>query len=382
MRAFEMLGWEVKPFIVGDKVPRRWANLGSEQLFRGTERPVRGRLLLALAADLILPVLGLATAQWARWELDGRVDCVYERFYPFNLMGRVFRQRGVPWILETNDPIFYEVKAKKHNIVLSSLARRLEIRAYKECDVLVCVSEMLKEVIVREAGIPSGKVLVVPNAVDTEAFNPETCRPKRVFDGFTVGYVGSMESRQGLGLLIEALSELRAEGSEISVVVVGDGTMRAAWEALARRLGISEHVAFVGRVDWREVPSYIAGFDLGYYGQVRMREGEMYYSPLKLCEYMAMAKPVVASDFEDARRVIQNEETGFLFQPSNKEDLKRALTRAYGSRNRLLEMGNKAREEVVCKHNWLARTRDIISAVEARVGNPDDICRSMHEQAM
>ncbi len=51
----------------------------------------------------------------------------------------------------------------------------------------------------------------------------------------------------------------------------------------------------------------------------------MYHSPLKLYEYMAMAKPVVASAFEDAQRVIRDRETGFLFQPGDKEDLKRTL---------------------------------------------------------
>jgi len=366
IRAFERLNWEVKPFIVGDRVPRQLVNVGSEQ-------GVRRRFLFALAADLMLPVLGAVNARRAWRELGRRVDWVYERYSPFNSMGQVFKRHGIPWILELNEPVLrrepapYKGKANKTNIVLSGLARRLEIRTFKKCDVLVCISGTLKEIIVREAGIPPAKVMVVPNAVDSEVFNPETCEPKRIFAGFTVGYVGGLYPRQGLELMIEALSELRAEGAEISLVVVGEGTMRAPWEALARRLGGFEHVAFVGRVQWREVPRFIAGFDLGYYGQLRPREMEMYHSPLKLYEYMAMAKPVLASEFEDARRVIRNEETGFLFQPNDKEDLKRVLKQAYGSRNELPKMGSKAREEIVSKHDWLARVRDIISAVEDQV---------------
>jgi glycosyltransferase involved in cell wall biosynthesis len=360
IRAFERLGWEVEPFIVGDRVPRRLVTVSPKQ---STMR----RFLLALAADLILPVLGVTNAQRAWRELGERVDCVYERYYPFNAMGWAFKRRGVPWILETNVPFFYEAQANKTNVMLSGLAGRLEIATYKKCDVLVCVSETLKEIVVRKAGIPSEKIVVIPNGVDTTVFNPETCEPKRIFDEFTVGYVGGVHPRQGLEPLIEALSELRAEGSEISLVVVGGGIMQAACEALARQLGVLEHVAFVGRVRWQEVPRFIAGFDLAYSGQVRMYEREMYNSPLKLYEYMAMAKPVVASDFEDARRVVRNEETGFLFQPGNKEDLERALRRAYELRDELPRMGAKAREEVVSAHDWLVRVRDIISAVENRV---------------
>ncbi len=359
IRAFERLGWEVEPFIVGDRVPRRLVTVSPKQ------SPMR-RFLFALVADLILPALGVMNAQRAWRELGERVDWVYERHYPFNAMGWAFKRHGVPWILETNDPFFYE-GAKETNIALPGLARRLGIRAYEECDVLVCVSETLKEIVVREAGIPSEKIVVIPNGVDTAVFSAERYEPKRVFDEFTVGYVGGLHPRQGLEPLIEALSELRAEGSEISLVMVGDGPMRASWEALARRLGIMEHVAFVGRIPWQEVPRFIAGFDLAYSGQVRMYEREMYNSPLKLYEYMAMAKPVVASDFEDARRVVRNEETGFLFQPGNKEDLKRALKRAYELRDELPRMGAKAREEVVSAHDWLVRVRDIISAVENRV---------------
>lgn len=96
----------------------------------------------------------------------------------------------------------------------------------------------------------------------------------------------------------------------------------------------------------------------------------MYHSPLKLYEYMAMAKSVVASSFEDAKRAVRPEETGFLFRAGDKKDLKWALRRAYESRDRLPGMGARAREEVVSKHDWLARVRDIISVVEDRLQSP------------
>lgn len=328
---------------------------------------MRRRFLLAVAADLIRPILGAINARRAWRELGGRVDWVYERHSAFDSLGWLFKRRGVPWILETNGPLFYEAKEKTINVALLGLVRWLEIRTYKRCDIIVCISETLKEIVVREAGVPSAKVVAIPNAVDPAVFNPESCEPKRIFEGFTVGFVGSLEPWQGLELLIEALSELRAAGLKISVVVVGDGPMRVAWEALARQLGVSEHVAFVGKVQWQEVPKFIAGFDLGYCGKVEMKEGEMYHSPLKLYEYMAMAKPVLASEFEGASQVIRDEETGFLFRTGNKEDLERVLTRAYKSWSKLTEMGSKAREEVASKHNWLARVSAIISTVEDRV---------------
>lgn len=357
---FKKLGWEVEPFVVGDRVPQRWVTAGSEQ-------SVRRKLLHALAADLVLPILCAVNARRAWRELGGRVDWAYERHYAFGSLGLAFKRRGVPWILEANESFFYEIEASTANVVLSGLVRRLEIRAYKSCDVLICVSETLKNIVVREAGVPSEKVVVVPNAVDPTVFDPEAHEPKRFFEDFTIGYVGELYPHKGLEPLIEALSELRAEGLKMSLVVLGDGRMREAWEKLARASGISEHVAFVGRVRWEEVSKFIAGLDLGYCGQVRTKARETYDSPLKLYEYMAMAKPVVASDLEDASRVVWEGETGFLFRAGDKADLKRALRRAYEARLKLSWMGDKAREQIVSEHNWTGRVRDIISAVEDRL---------------
>ena len=357
VKAFEELGWNVEPFIAGDRVPRKWVTNGSEM-------SVSGGSFRTLVADLMRVALGPLNA-WRAWrELGGRGGWVYERSAVLQAMGWIFKRDGGPWILETNAPLFYEAKADRNSIVLSGIARWLELRAYRECDVLVCVSEALKEILVREAGLQPEKVVVVPNGVDTNFFDPNRYTPMRMFEGFTIGFVGHLSAWQGLDLLLEVLKDLRAEGIDVSLVVVGDGPMRQAWEAQARRLGITANVAFTGRLPQQEVPRLISGFDVGYSGPVRLNVGKMYLSPLKLYEYMAMAKPPVASTFESIQRVVQHQETGFLFTSADKADLRRVLVEAYRSRSVLAEMGRKAREEVVAHHSWTARVRTLISEVE------------------
>lgn len=90
----------------------------------------------------------------------------------------------------------------------------------------------------------------------------------------------------------------------------------------------------------------------------------MYHSPLKIYEYMAMGKPIVASAFADARTAIRDGETGFLFGGGDKDDLKRALADAYRSRGELPEMGREARRDAVELHSWTARVRALIPEVE------------------
>lgn len=362
IQGFEANGWQVKPFIVGDRLPPKLAT-------RKMENQLSGNAFRAFVLDTARWLLGKINA-WRAWnELKGEVDWVYERLAPFAIMGRRFQKSGIPWILETHAPLFYDSKTERNTTVLSSLARNIELQAYRECDALVCISESLKEIIVKEAQIPEEKVLVVPNAVDTERFNPAQVQAKRLFETFTLGFVGRLYAWHGLEILLEALHDLHQEGLEISLVMVGDGLVRKELEETALRLGISEQIQFIGQVPWAEVPSYIAGFDLGYIGNIKMQIGKMYHSPLKLYEYMAMETPVLASAFQDAQAVLREDETGFLYDPGNKEDIKRALRKAIGKQSELKAMGKLARKEVIHKHGWSARIQIMLKELDQQILN-------------
>lgn len=357
MQAFETIGWEIKPFIVGDRVPREWVK-------KSPEKTVSSGYFRTLAADLVRLFLSVKNSRQAWQELGGQVDWVYERFACFQSLGKVFQQHQIPWILETSGPFFYEAKSERKSLVLTGLERQLELRAYREADAIICVSEALKDILVQEANISPEKIVIVPNGVDTNFFDPARYEPKQSSQNFTIGFVGALLRWQGLDILLEALSELKTEEIDLSLVIVGDGPMRSELKTKASQLNISSKVHFVGRVPREEVPQYILGFDIGYSGQIRMQIGRMYHSPLKLYEYMAMAKPVVASAFEDAQRLVDEGTTGFLFQSGNKDSLKQALKEAFYAKNRLANMGIQARREIEINHSWIARTRTIVEGVK------------------
>jgi glycosyltransferase involved in cell wall biosynthesis len=358
MRAFENLGWEVRPYIVGDKVPLSWVEKeGDLILGRSYAR--------LLGADLMRLVLGSYHFLRAPRVL-AQMDLVYERFGAFQALGYAFQRRGVPWIVETNGLLFEETSKDRNTVALTSLERRLELWVYRQADVVVAVTETLKDLL-SSHGVPREKVVVLPNGVDVRRFEPSV-PPKRMWAGPTVGFVGTLYSWQGLDLLLRGVHALLEEGVELWVTVVGDGPLRGEWEGLARTLGLQDRVAFVGRVPWEEVPSYIAGFDLGYSGQVPLAVGVMYHSPLKIYEYLAMAKPVVASLFEEAKRVVVEGETGFLFDGGSLESLKSALRRAYAARKGWAAMGQKGRQVVLASCSWEARVRDLSARVKEILG--------------
>jgi glycosyltransferase involved in cell wall biosynthesis len=358
IKGFKTLNWYVETFIVGDRVSQKWSARGSgEAISKG--------FLRTLVVDFVRLGLGLINSWRSYQELNHQVDWVYEYAATLQCLGWIFQRQGIPWILQAEALLFYEAKAERKALVLDGLAKWIEIKAYQQCDVLACVSETLQEILVRDYGIDREKIVLVPNGVDIEFINPELHLEKRLFSGFTVGFIGSLYAWSGLDLLLKAIAALRKEGLDISLVIVGDGAMEAEWKKQSQELGIESHVAFLGRVPWQDIPQYIAGFDVGYSGQVQLQMGKMYLSPMKLYEYMAMAKPVIASAFEDAKRLICDRQTAFLFNTGDLEDLKRTLSTAYEKRASLPEMGRLARMEIVKNHSWTARIQHLVAGAEA-----------------
>ncbi|MEY2857854.1 MAG: hypothetical protein RLZZ74_2166, partial [Cyanobacteriota bacterium] len=294
-----------------------------------------------------------------------KVDWVFEYAATLQCLGWIFQRQGIPWILQVEALLYYEAKAERKALVLDGIAKKLELWSYRQCDVIACISATLKEILVTEIGIDPQKIVLLPNGVDLKFLDPLLHQPKRLFPGFTIGFVGSLYSWAGLGLLLEAIAELKTTGYSLSLVIVGDGEMKSTWSEQAHSLGLEQEVKFVGRVPWQEVPQYIAGCDVGYSGQIQLQMGKMYLSPMKLYEYMAMAKPVVASAFEDAQRLVTAGETGFLFQPGDKQTLKQALIAAYESQERLSLMGQQARREMAAEHSWANRVEHLLQETTA-----------------
>jgi glycosyltransferase involved in cell wall biosynthesis len=360
IQGFESQGWSVETFIVGDRSPQKWSAKGSgAAISRGFMR--------TLAIDLVRLGLGVYNS-WRSWrEIGSKVDWVFEYAATLQCLGWIFQRHGVLWILQVEALLYYEAKAERKALILDGIAKKLELWSYRQCDVIACVSATLKEILVTEIGIDSHKIVLVPNGVDIQFLDPQLHQPKRVFPGFTIGFVGSLYSWAGLGLLLEAIAELKTTGYDLSLIVVGDGEMKSTWSAQAQALGLAQQVEFVGRVPWQDVPQYIAGCDVGYSGQIQLQMGKMYLSPMKLYEYMSMAKPVVASAFEDATRLVTEGETGFLFEPGDKQTLKQALIAAYAAQDRLSLMGQQARRQIENEHSWANRVEYLLKETEAIV---------------
>ena len=353
--------WEVFTFIVGDRVPINWIQSQSKDV-------VRKNYLSRLVADIIRIVMGFYHSQIAVKHIP-EVDLIYERFGSFQSLGKKFQKRGTKWILETNGPFYVEASQQRKSMILSGLAKKIEIGAYKQCDVLVCVSNELKDIILQEISISPEKIIVLPNGVDTDFFSPKDGKKERYFNFPTIGYVGIVIERQGLDTIIKAIFELKKNKIDIGLVVIGDGPYKSELVSLCEELDLSDRVKFLGQINREMVPSKIDGFDIGYSGQKVIGNGllgKMYHSPLKLYEYLAMEKPVIASAYDDAKFIISKNNLGWLFESGNTESLIDAISTALINEDDWRDIGVRARKIIVEEHSWKQRVDFLLKALEAK----------------
>jgi glycosyltransferase involved in cell wall biosynthesis len=276
---------------------------------------------------------------------------LYERYAFFNVAGALAaRAARVPLVLEVNytaeTPLY-----RRRSGLLRPLARRMERYAFQGADRIAAVSTVLSRQITA-AGIEAERVVTIPNAADAERFRPDisgsAVRERYGLEGARViGFTGAFFPWHGVALLINALPELLRAIPSAAALLVGEGPERAALEARVRESGLSDRVRFTGWVGHDKLPEHVAAFDVAV-----MPDSNEYGSPMKIYEYMAMGKPVVAPRLGPLEDGIQDGETGVLFPRGEVWALREALAGLLRDDARRAAMGKSAREHVVARHTW------------------------------
>ncbi len=295
-----------------------------------------------------------------------KFDLVYERYSLFGIAGLSFAKRNrLPFVLEVNSPLVEEAKTHRE-LVLEPLARAVEAYLFSNADYIVAVSDAVRDYIHSLA--PNAAVTVVPNGVDVRPFlnvHASNGKPGKQGQKFVVGFVGSLKPWHGLEFLLEAFRQL-PENQNFELKIVGDGPLRPSLEKLAHKLGIQNRVAFTGAVDFEEIPKTLKGLDalVAPYPQM---DG-FYFSPLKIFEYMAAGRPIVASRIGQVAEILEDEKTALLVSPENPDALAAALRRLKAEQRLAERLGREAQKLAKEKHTWKARLKTVDAIFQSLTG--------------
>lgn len=292
----------------------------------------------------------LAARERALRVADGRVaevldragpfDLVYERFALWATTGMRWAARAVvPSVLEVN-ALLVDEQLHHRGLVDVAGARECAAESLAAAGVAVCVSEPIRDWVASVA--PATPALVLPNGVDPRRF-PVTPEPP---GPFTVGFVGTLKPWHGVDTLVRAVATL----GDVHLRVVGDGPEGEGLRELAQRLGLADRVVFTGAVDPASLPAELARVHVA---AAPYPEPDGYFSPLKVFEYLAAGRPVVASRSGQLREVLTHGHDALLVPPGDQGALVAALARLRDDPVERARLAQAARR-TASRHTWTA----------------------------
>lgn len=303
---------------------------------------------------------------------------IYQRCALDNFMGLQlsFKYR-VPFVLEFNSSEIWTARNWGGGLKYKDLAERIENLNLNKADLIVCVSDALKEELM-ERGIESKKILVDYNGVDTERYSPaisgEEIRLKYGLENkIVIGFCGSFGVFHGAVKLAESYAELMHRNEsykrKVSLLMIGEGETLSEVKRVLKRFRIGDSVNFAGSIPFEKVSSYLAACDILVAPHVRNKDGSNFFgSPTKLFEYMAMGKAIAASDLGQIGEILRNEENALLFEPGNVKDMSDKLALLIESAELREKLGQSARNDAADKYTWDIHVGKIIKKINEIYG--------------
>ncbi len=294
-----------------------------------------------------------------------RPDIIYDRYITFNassiIAGKHFK---IPTIIEVNAPLAFERQNElDENLYLARVAHYLERWICANAHKTIVVSTPLKEYL-KSVGVPADKIVVIPNGVNLNTFKSHKKdidllhklgidQKKVVF-----GFVGILRPWHGLDLLIDAFAEISRVENGSHLLIIGDGPIRTDLEDRIKALNLEGSVTITGRIEHNCITEYINVIDIAVSPM-----STFYASPMKILEYMALRKSVIAPDMPNIQDIICDSCEGLLFKPGDKESLVNSMLKMLNESELRDSLATNARNKVEQERNWRVNAQTVVSLV-------------------
>lgn len=276
------------------------------------------------------------------------------------------KKLGYKTLFEVNGLPSIELKYHYPGMDSTLLAKikEQEIATLHLSDAIICPSNVTRDYIA-SLGLSRKLVTVIPNGVSPSDFSA-TPLPTRDGRVPVLLYVGTLADWQGLDIVIKSLPKI-LEGQAVKLHIVGRGRSRQR-KMLAkqiRKLGLDEHVIVQPAVPHHEIPALVAQADicvapLG----LNDRNVTQGACPIKVLEYMAAGRPLLASNMPIVRELVREDVDGLLFSPNDPND----LARQAGVLLRDIELSKRLAESAAAhvreKFTWHESQKKLVKVYE------------------
>ncbi len=284
------------------------------------------------------------------------LDLVYSFYDPFSIIqGFILKLSGCKWVLDIWDHPNLPLRTTRikgyrfffRSYIPLKIGTYIAQRMLKYADLIILA--LLPEAL-PEYGVNQGKIFPVTNGVDLNITQPKGIAKKD--DVFRVFYVGYVRQDRGIDTLLSAMGILKEKLPSLKLTLVGDTAEEDRYHAaqVVESLNLEKYVDFLGVLNHDQVLHLEECSDVCIFPFPSVRELD-YIHPIKMLEYLAMGRAVVATDLKGVRTIINDGENGLLVEPDNPEDMARAILRIYESPELRKRIEGNARRSVE-KYSW------------------------------
>jgi glycosyltransferase involved in cell wall biosynthesis len=276
------------------------------------------------------------------------------------------KRLGYKTLFEVNGLPSIELKYHYPGIDSSLLAKikEQEIATLHLSDAIICPSNVTRDYIA-SLGLSRKRVTVIPNGVSPSDFSPSPLPPREGRVPVLL-YIGTLADWQGLEVVIKALPKI-LEQRTVRLQIVGRGRsrQRKLLSKQIRKLGLEGSVVIQPAVPHHEVPALIAESDiciapLG----LNDRNVTQGACPIKVLEYMASSRPLIASNMPIVRELVREDVDALLFSPNDPEDLARQVLTLLNDFDLSRRLSDFATERVLKKFTWHEAQKKLIRVYE------------------
>lgn len=302
----------------------------------------------------------------------------------FVFIGAFYKLFGKRFVFDHHDlsPEMYWVRFPEGGspIVYRALMF-LERLTCRLADHIIATNESYKKIEIGRHGVPPQRITIVRNGVEIPRDRPmPPGRDLRKNSKTIIAFVGVMGVQDGIDYLLRALHHLLYDlgRNDFYCVLMGDGDARSSSIDLSRKLRVDEHVWFPGPVHGDRLFCYLSAADIC----VDPDPGNEYNdrcTMIKMMEYMAYAKPIVAFDLPEHRVTAQ--EAAIYVKPNDEMVFAEALAQLMDDPVRRKVMGAFGRHRIETKLAWHYSVPNLLEAYRrvlpnAVVAEPETVSRA------
>jgi glycosyltransferase involved in cell wall biosynthesis len=272
------------------------------------------------------------------------------------LLCRVFRKIIVT---EVNGLTIDEIESEPLSAIRKKIILKLETFNYRHSNFLICVAPKIKERILKHYHIPSNKISVILNGVNSDRMPVIDKAEAKKEIGINpelkvIGFVGHFFPWDGIEYLIDAAVDIVKKEKDVRFLIIGHGRWGDHLPMLVKQKGLTEYFIFTGKIPWERLYIYINAFDIAtapYSKQINSLSGR---SSLKILEYFACKKPVVASETAVIPEIVYlaDKNLGVTVPSENSHALAEAIFYLLKDENLWQKIGKNGREYVVKERSW------------------------------